>query len=128
MARSYHIEIARHVANADPKWIDNLLSHFDVPGVVGGKQGTSRRITEVGVAHIVLIRRLSSVLGVRIGDAVTLTADLLAHGRPVGIDTGVELRIDRAPFLAEISNLIDQAAEAIVPARRGRPSSPGRRH
>jgi hypothetical protein len=111
------------VAHVDSKWIDNLLSHFDVPGVSGGKQGAARRITELGIAHIVLIRRLSSVLSVRIGDAVTRASDLLAHGRPTGIDVGVELRIDREVFLAEVARRIEQAAEAIVPARRGRPSS-----
>ena len=123
MPRRYHIEIARHVARVDPKWIDNLLSHFEVPGVAGGKQGTSRRITEIGIAHIVLIQRLSSVLGIRIGDAVSLALDLLSYGRPVRVGIGVELGIDRALFLAEVARLIEHAAESIVPARRGRPAT-----
>ena len=33
MARFYHVDIARFAADADEKWVDNLLSHYDVPGV-----------------------------------------------------------------------------------------------
>jgi hypothetical protein len=121
MARSYHVDIARHVANADCKWMDNLLSHFDVPGVTRGKQGLPRRLTEDGIAHVVLVRRLSSVLGVRIGDAVTLASNLLSHTSSVAIDSGVDLRIDRSVFFAEVGDLVRHAAEAIEPARRGRP-------
>jgi hypothetical protein len=122
MAKTYHIEIARHAANVDSKWIDNLLSHFNVSGVAGGKQGTPRRITENGIAYIVLIRRLSSALGVGIGDAVSLAPKLLLQGEIVDVAIGVELRIDRALFLANIHSLVEDAAEAIVPARRGRPA------
>ena len=125
MARAYHVDVARHVAGVDAKWIDNMLSHFELPGVAGGRQGTPRRITELGIAHIVLVRRLSDVLGVRIGEAVWLSQRLLSSTAPVEVDLGVEVRVDRTLFLAKITRDIANAAEAIVPARRGRPATAG---
>lgn len=121
MAKSYHIEVARHVTEVDAKWIDNLLSHFDVAGVAGGKQGTPRRITLTGIAHIVLIQRLSSRMGVRIGEAVGLASRLMSPDSTISIHVGIDLSIDRDRFLDEVRRLVEQAAEAIVPARRGRP-------
>ena len=64
MARFYHVDIARFAANADQKWVDNLLSHYDVPGVDGAKQGLARRISAVGVYHIALIRSLTRDAGI----------------------------------------------------------------
>ena len=36
MARSYHVEIATFAANAEQKWVDNLLSRFDVAAGYSG--------------------------------------------------------------------------------------------
>ncbi|MEO7082712.1 MAG: hypothetical protein ABI442_14255 [Gemmatimonadaceae bacterium] len=110
------------MARVDSKWIDNLLSHYSLPGVHGGRQGNPRRITVVGIAHIVLIQRLSATLGVRILDAVPIAENLLGDSPVVNVEIGVVLSVDRASFLAEVGRLVDHAAEAIVPARRGRPA------
>ena len=121
MARFYHVDIARHASGADGKWIDNLLSHFTVPGVVGGRQGTPRRITESGVCHIVLIWRLYRALGVRCSDSVSLAIRLLDGVAAIELVRGVELTLDRPAFEREVARLVEQAVEAVVPARRGRP-------
>src|SRR4051812_17824908 len=59
MARFYHVDIARHAVGADAKWLDNLLSPFDVPRVQGGTSREARRITPAGIYHIALIRPLT---------------------------------------------------------------------
>jgi len=122
MARLYHVEIARHAARADAKWIDNLLSRFDVPGVERARQGITRRISIVGIYHIVLIHRLSRQIGLSTQRAVSLATAVLANSESmITIGPGLELRVHRAALEREVDHLVAEAAEMNTPARRGRP-------
>ena len=121
MARSYHVEVARFAADADQKWIDNLLSRFDVPGVDSSKQGLSRRISDEGIYQIALIRALTADLEVSTARAVTLAGQLLAAPNVVAVAEDIELVFDRPSFERRIGARIAEAVESIAPARRGRP-------
>jgi hypothetical protein len=122
MARFYHIDIARFTANADQKWVDNLLSHHDVPGVEGAKQGLARRISAMGVYHIALIRSLTRDAGISTASAVSLSVRLLTPGvSSISIVAGLEFRFDRDAFERQVDGTISEAVESIAPARRGRP-------
>lgn len=126
MARFYHVDIAVFAAESDRKWVDNLLSHFDVPGVESAKQGVARRVSADGVYHIVLIRRLSLAVGLSLERAVALAQRLLrADASPVSLGHALELRIDRQAFHREVDDRIALAVEAVVPRRRGRPPASG---
>jgi hypothetical protein len=122
MARFYHVDIARFAADADQKWVDNLLSHYDVPGVEGAKQGLARRISTVGVYHIALVRSLTRDAGVSTATAVSLSVRLLTPGvASIPVITGLEFRFDREVFERHIDQAISEAVESVAPARRGRP-------
>jgi hypothetical protein len=122
MARHYHVDIAQHAAGADAKWIDNVLSHFDVPGVQSGRQGVARRISLHGVYHIALIRRLTGELTLSTHLAVSLSAHLLAtDATHISLSSGLSLHLDRRAFEREIDAAIALAVESVAPARRGRP-------
>jgi hypothetical protein len=121
MARSYHVEIARFAAHAEQKWVDNLLSRFDVPGVDSSKQGLSRRISDVGIYHVALIRSLTAELEVSTARAVTLASQLLATPDSVVVAEDLELAFDRPSFERRIDARVAEAVESIAPARRGRP-------
>ena len=122
MARLYHVEIARHAADADPKWIDNLLSHFSLPGIEKAKQGVARRITISGVYHIVLTRRLNRELGVPIASAVLLANRLLASETArTQVAPGLELHIDLSALKRQVDHRVSEAVESSTPPRRGRP-------
>ena len=124
MARSYHVDIARFAADANEKWVDNLLSHFTIPGVEAARQGVPRRISAHGVYCIALVRRLTRDLGVSTEKAVVLADHLLtAQHDHVTVTPAVELRINRRGFQQEIDARVAEAVESIVPARRGRPRS-----
>jgi hypothetical protein len=99
MARLYHVDIARHVASADHKWVDNLLSHFNIPGVDGGRQGSARRISADGIAYIALVRTLNRELGLSVAAAVRVADRLLgANATELSIGNGLELRLDLRLF------------------------------
>ena len=122
MARLYHVDIARHVASADHKWVDNLLSHFDIPGVEGGRQGSARRISGDGIDHITLVRLLNRELGLSVANAVSVADRLLgANGAELSIGNSLALRLDLAAFHATVDRAIADGVESITPVRRGRP-------
>ena len=122
MSRFYHVDIARFAARADHKWVDNLLSHFDVPGVERARQGRARRISAAGIHHIALIRAMSRGLGVSTGTAVTLAARLLSeNSAKVDVEPGLSVALEKVSFLRRIDAAISDAVEAVQPARRGRP-------
>jgi len=122
MARVYHVEIARHAADADPKWVDNLLSHFSVPGVENARQGVARRVTLSGVYHIALIRRLNRELGLSVSSAVALASRLLASDAArASVAPGLELHIDRSAFERDVDRRVSESVESSSRPRRGRP-------
>jgi hypothetical protein len=125
--RHYHVDVARFAAKADDKWVDNLLSHFDVPGVERARQGLSRRISADGIYHIALIRVLNRDVGLSTSAAVSLAARLLASNvHRVALAQGLDVELDADGLRAEIDAAIAEGVESLAPARRGRPprSSP----
>jgi hypothetical protein len=122
MARHYHIDIAVFAAESDRKWVDNLLSHFDVPGVENAKQGVARQLSHSGIYHVALTRRLWNEAGMSVEAALLAARRLLSD--PAGrllLAPAVELTLDRQAFLSAVDARIAEAVESIVPARRGRP-------
>lgn len=122
MPASYHIDIAGYAANADRKWVDNLLSHFEVTGVEQGRRGSARRVTQVGLYHIALVRVIARELGAPLKTSVMLATTLMQAESPELTLIGtLALRFDRGRFQREVDARVAEAVEAIVPARRGRP-------
>src|SRR4051812_18050335 len=103
MARSYHIDFAAFVADVDRKWIDNLLSHFDVPGVESARQGVARRLSIDAIRMIALVRALSRDGGLPVDRALGCAISLLespANRTPIG--PWLELMLDRPTFQREV--------------------------
>jgi hypothetical protein len=125
MSRNYHVDIAAFAADTDRKWVDNLLSHFDVPGVESQKQGVARRLSIEAVQTVVLVRALVDDTGLATDRALATATRLLdaENGRLVGDSGWLTVHIDRAAFDAEIDRRVAAAVEAVVPKRRGRPAT-----
>src|SRR4051812_44871641 len=125
MARTYHVDIATFAAGCDRKWVDNLLSHFTLPGVESARQGVARRLSIDAIQTVVLVRALASDTGLSVDRALTTATSLLASsdGRMTGDTPWLALQIDRAAFHAEVDRRVAAAVEAVVPRKRGRPTS-----
>jgi len=120
--RHYHVDVARFAAKADHKWVDNLLSHFDVPGVERARQGLSRRISADGIYHIALIRILNRDVGLSTSAAVSLAERLLSSAEHrVEVAEGLELGLDADTLRKQVDAAITEGVESLAPARRGRP-------
>jgi hypothetical protein len=125
MSRSYHVDIARHAAGVDGKWLDNLLSRYTIPGVEGGTQGISRRLSAGAIYHIALIGRLTEALGLGVSDAVALGERLLAApNTDLSVTRGVVIRLESGEFKSAVDVRIADGVESLSPAQRGRPRKP----
>ena len=124
MARTYHTDVIAFAARADAKWIDNLLSKFAIPGIVGGRQGVSRTASVDAVYRVALIHLLNRDAGIPVALAVATTASLLSsEGDAVSLGAEfLRLELDGSAFRAAIDQRLTEASEALAPARRGRPS------
>ena len=122
MARGYHVDVATVAADADGKWVDNLLSRFEITGVEGGRQGVARRLSLLAICRVALVRQLTRELGLSAAAAVSL-AERLFETDTIHVDLGpnLELRFDRRAFERDIERATLDAAESLAPARRGRP-------
>jgi hypothetical protein len=43
--RAYTVATTAVTLNVPTKWVDNVLSHYHVPGVARNQQGVSRKLT-----------------------------------------------------------------------------------
>jgi hypothetical protein len=83
----------------------------------------TRRISSVGIYHVALVARLVRSMGIPIEPASVLATRLLSAEGDDSVELlgELELRFDRAAFVASIDRLIADAVELTVPPRRGRP-------
>jgi len=127
LPRAYHIDLAQHVAGADARWVDNLISRFSLPGVETAGRGAARRLTAIGIQHVALIRSLTVDLGLALTAAVALARTLLSTSDDDwSAGPWVSLEFRRTEFVRHIDALIADGVESITPVRRGRPPGSAR--
>lgn len=120
MARAYTIATVALALEAPTKWIDNVLSHFSLPGVEQGTQGVPRRITATGVLQLSVVRSLVESLDLPIKSAVRAAATLVSGGElQLGENLVLALGSDREA--ARMESRLEFAVEAAPLPKRGRP-------
>lgn len=121
--RAYTVATAALALRTDPKWIDNLLSHHEVPGVAHAQRGVRRRISPSSVRIIAIARALVDDLSLPLHRAVALAIELESHEKNAfPISEHIVLHLDRGRLLSDLAQRLDEAAEfAAVPKRGRRP-------
>ena len=127
MPRSYSVRLVAFALDCDRKWLDNLLSHYALPGVARGKQGVERRVSDDGLLAIEATRIFASELGVPLSQAVRLARRTIEH-RDVSEEvlttpSGLSLRIPFRSLEARLRQRLVVAIEALGQVARGRPPS-----
>jgi hypothetical protein len=118
--RAFDVHASASALGVSPKWLDNLLSHHHIAGVVGGRQGIRRRISPDAVLRIAVAMELARELGSPLHRALGIAEEMVEAGR-VGRANGFELRLDIARIADELNARLAEATEAVTPRRRGRP-------
>ncbi len=125
MARSYDVAAAALALDVDAKWLDNVLSHHQVPGVARSRQGVSRAVTPQGLLHLAVARALAEGARVPLASAIQLAAVLLegqgSSSAETRISPAITLRLDRAALRRELEGRLLDAVELAPTRRRGRP-------
>lgn len=125
MARSYSVRLVALTLEVQTKWLDNLLSHFEITGASRIRQGIAREISHEALVRIEVIRSLSSELGVPLAKAVDIAAQInpaelterVIHSLPSGY--GVSIPI--AAIERRLRERVLEAVESVAHVRRGRP-------
>ena len=120
MPRAYTVATAALVLGVPIKWLDNVLSHFSLQGIVQERQGVARRITIEGMLQLYLVHSLSSELGTTIVVATQVAQKLAADGL-VELSNRITIRAGRDALRAELVDRLEHAVEIAPVPRRGRP-------
>jgi len=122
--RAYTVATVAVALSVKGKWIDNVLSHHRVPGVVQSRQGVSRRLTSEAVAVLAIALLLSRSLDITAPRALEIAGDLVRSGGPsprYDLAGKGELLLNLADIEADLADRLAQAVESAPIPRRGRP-------
>jgi len=106
------------------KWLDNVICHHPILGVVRARQGIARRLSPNSIVVLEIGLRLSRILGIPTARALDLATQLAAQedspARLLIEGTG-ELSVDVAAIRRETMVRLGEAVEIAPVPRRGRP-------
>ena len=121
MARAYTVGTAALALDVPTKWLDNVLSHFQVPGVTQERQGISRRVSLEGVLQLALALRLIDDLEIPTANALRLARSISQVGGQHQTSSGISIGLDLSTIRAGLEARLAQAVEIAPVPRRGRP-------
>lgn len=121
MARAYTIAAAALALEQDAKWLDNILSHFEVPGVQQKTQGVTRRLSVDSLVVLAVTIIVGDELGAPIARALEISQRLIATSGRYSTDTGLTIQLDLPSLRTRVLENLEQAVEIAPVPRRGRP-------
>ena len=121
----HSVRVAALALDVPLKWIDNVLSHHELPSIVRTTHGVARQLGEEGILALALCKTMVDELGVPIARACALAREIVRErGAPsvrVAIAPHVVLDVALDELQRRLRSRITDAAEAVAHVRRGRP-------
>lgn len=125
MTRAYDARVVALTVGQPLKWVDNLLSHHNVPGITRSRQGVQRQVSDLGLMAVELTRILTQDLGLSVARAADLARTALAtrSGPDVRLSPsiGVTLVFHLSEIETRLRERVIEAVESVARIRRGRP-------
>jgi hypothetical protein len=121
MARAYTIATAALTLEMPVKWLDNTLSHINIPGVHQEKQGVARRLTIDGLLILSITSLLINELGLSLSRAVNMAKKLASTTGLYTSPSGVGIQLDLERLRTNLLERLEQAVEIAPIRKRGRP-------
>ena len=120
--RAYTIAATAVTLGVTRKWIDNVLSHHRVEGVLHAKQGIQRQVTPIGLLTLEIALGLGRSMNVPIGRALEMSNRLIAaKGGEVAFAPSLTLQADVESVSRQLDDRLEHALEITPIPRRGRP-------
>ncbi len=121
MPRAYTVATAALALGMPIKWVDNVLSHYKVPGIRQERQGIARRLGIESLLILALTVLLVDELGLPTSRAIIVAEGIMKNsGRFLARD-GLSVEIDLPAFEAGLIERLEIAVEIAPIPRRGRP-------
>ena len=122
--RAYTVAATAIALGVSKKWVDNVLSHHRIPGVLQKRQGISRRVTPEALLRLEVVGILTTALDIPILRALNL-ANRLINEQGKGIELPesphVRLSADISAIATALDSRLEQALEISPNPSRGRP-------
>jgi hypothetical protein len=121
MPRAYTVATAALALGVPIKWVDNILSHYSVPGIQQEKQGVARRLSIDGMLVLALTAFVIRDLGIPTRRAIAISEELAEGDGSHTSPQGLRLQVDLASFRALLLEQLENAVEIAPIPKRGRP-------
>ena len=122
--RAYTVAATAVALGVNPKWVDNVLSHHRLPGVLQERQGIARRVTPAALLVLDVGLRLVRSLALPLPRALETAQQLVAAGEG-GIELpgmiSIYLKADVKTLADNLTIRLERAVEICPTPRRGRP-------
>ena len=119
--RGYTVASAAVALSVGPKWVDNALSHYRIPGVQQSRQGVARRLTAESVLVLEIALRLMRTLAIPLHAALEISTLLVNESTSTYSANGCVLRVDVDEIRSATERRLAEAVEFAPAPRRGRP-------
>jgi len=123
VARAYTVATVALALGTSTKWLDNVLSHHRVAGVVQERQGISRKLTVDGSLVLALSITLIQDLSLPTPRALKVAEEMAANDGRYQSPQGLNLALDLSAFRTELLLRLEHAVEIAPIPKRGRPPS-----
>src|SRR3954471_11957120 len=123
MPRAYTIATAALALDISVKWLDNVLTHYRILGVVQERQGVARKFTMDGLIILALIATLVQDLALPTQTAIKIAEELARTAGRFRSPQGLNIEIDLPTFHASLLERLERAVEIAPAPKRGRPPS-----
>jgi hypothetical protein len=125
LIRTYNSRTVAVALKVPEKWLDNVMSHHEIPGVSRGTRGRERRVDHDGLLALEVVRMLNSDLSIPIASAVIIASAAVIHGNSpawsYSTASGANLSFRFAEIEARLHAALVSAMESAAVVRRGRP-------
>lgn len=122
--RAYTVAATAVALGVSSKWVDNVLSHHQVPGVQQARQGVTRRVTPAALLTLDIALRLVRALRLPLPQALE-TARHLIDARegaiPLSGTASIQIRADVDTLTRDLNARLERAVEMSPTPLRGRP-------
>ncbi|HEX2722362.1 MAG TPA: hypothetical protein VHM24_05550 [Gemmatimonadaceae bacterium] len=122
--RSYTVAAVAVAMRMPIKWVDNVLSHHNLPGISRKRQGIARKVTMQAVVVLQVALDLVKGTSIPLRRAIELASDLIAVGGSdarVQLSQTISLAVDVDAIGRGVSAKLADAVEVAPRPRRGRP-------
>ena len=121
MPRAYTVATAALALGAPIKWVDNILSHNEVPGIRQERQGIARHLSIEGLLVLAITALLMDELGLSPSKAIAVAEGIMKSSGRYVVRQELTIEIDLSAFRTSLIERLESAVEIAPIPRRGRP-------